>query len=751
MNPRKPLCLALASASLLAGCSDDPFSTQSRAPHELQPALSTGAYTPGATYYGKNQYVEYIAGNLPVIFTAPHGGSLQPADIPTRTAEACGGSATTVRDTNTQELVRAIRDAFFARTGKYPHIVINRLHRDRLDANRDLTEAACGNEAAATAWSEYHDFIEAAKSRIVADHGKGWYTDVHGHGHTVQRLELGYELSASRLRLSDATLDGSSVYEDASTFRTFSQQSPLSFSALLRGPTSLGTLFGNAGYPSVPSQQDPAPASGEPYFSGGYNTERHGCKGGGQICGVQIEAHMTGVRDNAANRAAFAAKLAEVYDEYLSVNFGIDLPVAAPPAAGTAIVVDNDGANNDPALARFAASANWSASTNNTQKYLGDFRFATAGSSFTNDGAEFFFWIGTPGTYSVDAWWPAATGRSTGVSYRVFELDGGTMLADLKRSQQTDGGRWNALGTYTFGRVGWAKVLVSRSLSTTPGNIAADAIRVTLVSAANRAPVARFSAPAGADEGEALSFDGSRSYDQDGDALTYAWSFGDGTTATGAQPTYAYPDDGTFTVTLTVTDVHGAASSTSRTVTIANVAPQVSAFAGATLLQGETYTSSGSFTDPGADTWSARVDYGDGSGPRPLALSGKSFGLSHTYAQAGTFTVTVEVGDGTGIGTRTAEVTVQSPVQGITALSASVDALVAEGKLSQGNGTALGATLQGAAQQLERGSRTAAVSQMNAFVQQVEALVRSGDRLSAADGARLTAFAQRIVRSIRGR
>lgn len=331
MNIRKLAWLALLSAFTLAGCADHPLSGQPGAPPEIQRPIHAGPYTPGISYYGENQYIEYIAGNLPVIFTAAHGGSLQPANIPARTAQLCGGSATTVRDANTQELVRAIRDAFFAQTGKYPHVIINRLHRDRLDANREIEEAACGNEAAKTAWHEYHEFVEVAKNRILTDHGKGWYTDVHGHGHTLQRLELGYDVSAARLRLSDSKLDGSPTYEEESTIKVFSQQSPLSFSALVRGPTALGALFENVGYPSVPSQQDPAPASGEPYFSGGYNTERHGCKKGGQICGVQIEAHMTGVRDNATNRASFAAKLVDVYGEYLSANFGIHLPLPPRP------------------------------------------------------------------------------------------------------------------------------------------------------------------------------------------------------------------------------------------------------------------------------------------------------------------------------------------------------------------------------------------------------------------------------------
>jgi hypothetical protein len=55
-----------------------------------------------------------------------------------------------------------------------------------------------------------------------------------------------------------------------------------------------------------------------------------------------------------------------------------------------------------------------------------------------------------------------------------------------------------------------------------------------------------------------VSFDGSASYDPDGNPLSYAWDFdasdGIGVDATGAMVSHAYPANGTFLVTLTVTD-----------------------------------------------------------------------------------------------------------------------------------------------------------------------------------------------------
>ena len=324
--PARPLRLAIVAAVLLPAACGGGNPAETPGPAE---------YVPGRSYFGDGGHVEYVAGDLPLVFAAPHGGTLTPASIPARAAgPACGPEVTTVRDANTEELVREIRLAFLERTGGQPHIVINRLHRSRLDANRAIGEAACGQAVAERAWSDYHGFIDRARSAVTVSHGRGFFTDVHGHGHAIQRLELGYDLSGATLRRTDAELDADPAVERASTIRAFSEASPLAFSALLRGERSLGARFAAAGYPAVPGAQDPAPDEGEPYFSGGYSAERHSCAVGGSVCGVQIEANMAGVRDDAGNRRRFALALVEVYHAYLTES-GVPLPALRPAGSSS--------------------------------------------------------------------------------------------------------------------------------------------------------------------------------------------------------------------------------------------------------------------------------------------------------------------------------------------------------------------------------------------------------------------------------
>jgi len=272
-------------------------------------------FVPGRTYFGRNGYVEFSAGDAPVVVSAPHGGTLEPAEIPNRT------SGTTVTDLATEDLARRLASALQSRTGRQPSLVICRLKRTKLDANREIAEGAQGNPSAEQAWREYHEYLDAARALAAGLHGRALVVDLHGHSHPNARIEAGYLIGADDLDRTDAELDASAAVL-RSSIRTLAAESGLRFSEVLRGRTSLGGLLERAGYPSVPAPALPSPGL-DPYFGGGYITRRHGSMDGGSASAIQVETPYAGVRDTPAARERFAAALAGALVTYAATHLRI--------------------------------------------------------------------------------------------------------------------------------------------------------------------------------------------------------------------------------------------------------------------------------------------------------------------------------------------------------------------------------------------------------------------------------------------
>ncbi|HYC76198.1 MAG TPA: PKD domain-containing protein, partial [Planctomycetota bacterium] len=272
-----------------------------------------------------------------------------------------------------------------------------------------------------------------------------------------------------------------------------------------------------------------------------------------------------------------------------------------------------------------------------------------------------------------------------------------------------------------------------------------------IVEANDRYPTATAPATAAGVEGTAISFTGAGSDPDAGAALTYTWTFGDGATASGATASHSYADDGAYAAMLVVADEYGAADTVHVAVTVTNAAPVVT-LAGAALLEGETYAPTGTFTDGGSgDTHTATVDYGTGAGSQAVPVTGTSFTLSNVYASAGSYTVAVAVTDDDGAtGGATATVVVLGGGAALTRLIADIEVLVAAGSISKGNATALKANLENARKLLDRGNaggRTAAVNDIDAFLNKLDAMTRSGN-VPAAAADSLRQYALRIRGSI---
>ncbi len=89
----------------------------------------------------------------------------------------------------------------------------------------------------------------------------------------------------------------------------------------------------------------------------------------------------------------------------------------------------------------------------------------------------------------------------------------------------------------------------------------------------NAAPECDAGGPYAGTINEDILFDGTGSSDPDGTIQSYDWDFGDGGTGTGATPTHAYTAQGTYFVTLCVTDDDGVEACCQTEVMVTNPTP----------------------------------------------------------------------------------------------------------------------------------------------------------------------------------
>ena len=185
----------------------------------------------------------------------------------------------------------------------------------------------------------------------------------------------------------------------------------------------------------------------------------------------------------------------------------------------------------------------------------------------------------------------------------------------------------------------------------------------------NQAPTASFSAtPTSGAAPLDVDFDASGSSDPDGSIVSYEWDFGDGTSDSGETASHQYTSDGSFTVTLTVTDDEGATgTATDGVLVTGNAAPMASFDAspssGVAPLDVD-FDASGS-SDPDGSIVSYDWDFGDGT-------TGSGETTSHRYTAEGSFTVTLTVVDDQGAtATATDDIVVSSNLQPTASFSAS--------------------------------------------------------------------------------
>jgi PKD repeat protein len=107
----------------------------------------------------------------------------------------------------------------------------------------------------------------------------------------------------------------------------------------------------------------------------------------------------------------------------------------------------------------------------------------------------------------------------------------------------------------------------------------------TSVDVASPPPVARFTISC---PGLSCTVDATGSSDPDGTVAGYAWTFGDGGTATGPTPTHAFDAAGSYDITLTVTDNSGGTATATQTVNVADLQSPIAFVAGSAVNKSAT-------------------------------------------------------------------------------------------------------------------------------------------------------------------
>ncbi|MDZ4685693.1 MAG: hypothetical protein SH850_11560 [Planctomycetaceae bacterium] len=252
-----------------------------------------------------SQSVTVQIGQLPIILSAPHGGTLPIPDVEVpREGEGLAkvpGGFVTSRDTGTEELVKEVAAAIEKKFGKRPYVVAARTHRKFVDMNRPA-EKAYEDPDAKPVYDFYHQSLAKACREVQQTFRTGLLLDLHGQGTAKDTVFRGTKHGQT------VTLLRERFGEPAHT-----------------GDESLWGSLKSRGWKVHPDPHDGKEQSG---FTGGYIVQTYGSHQGFGIDAIQLEFGAD--YRNAEARAKTAAALADALAEYAQRYLTVDLPQRKP-------------------------------------------------------------------------------------------------------------------------------------------------------------------------------------------------------------------------------------------------------------------------------------------------------------------------------------------------------------------------------------------------------------------------------------
>lgn len=203
--------------------------------------------------------VEVVEGDLPIVITAPHGGTLAISGSDPR-KDTSLPMFVTVLDTRTDALARATAKEVEATLKKKPWVVIAKFSRKYADANRPA-KYGTESDSARAVYEEYHAAVRKAVDSVRTKFGKGIMVDIHGQG-----------------------ADKDVVFRGTQNLKTLTGASDES----IYGPKSFLWILEKSGVKVVPDIEHVREKE-NPKFDGGFTVQTYGLGHENGIYAVQLE------------------------------------------------------------------------------------------------------------------------------------------------------------------------------------------------------------------------------------------------------------------------------------------------------------------------------------------------------------------------------------------------------------------------------------------------------------------------------
>ncbi len=267
--------------------------------HFLTLALALAAFQASAAT--TNEFILVQRGDLPIIITAPHGGSMAIPDVPKRVGpegERKNGKFVTSQDTRTFELATATAKQLESLTGKKPFVVVMKAHRQFVDANRPEAEGV-EHASAKAVHAAFHATLRELVDDLRVRFPRGaLLLDIHGQAASSNTIYRGTQNGTTVMRLIEKHGAG----------------------ALTGEHSVLGTLAAR-GLEVSPANTPPGDPPEHRSYNGGYIVRTYGSHRTNGVDAIQLE-FGSAFRVNEKKREETAKSLAEAikafHQRYLS-------------------------------------------------------------------------------------------------------------------------------------------------------------------------------------------------------------------------------------------------------------------------------------------------------------------------------------------------------------------------------------------------------------------------------------------------